>query len=130
MDKQTHKQIVYHNLVIWAPIPKLSFFESSYFHFLNYIYFCCCLVTKLCPTLCDPMNYSTPGFLSFTISQSLLKFMSIESVMPSNHLVLCHPHLLLPSVFLSIRVFSNESALHIMWAKYRCFSFSDNPSSE
>ena len=65
MDKQIYKQIVYHNLVIWTPIPKMSFFKSSYFHFLNCIYFCCCLVTKLCLTLCDPMNYSTPGFPVF-----------------------------------------------------------------
>ena len=56
--------------------------------------------------------------LSFTISQSLLKLMSIESVMPSNHLILCHPLLLLPSIFLSIRGFSNESAFHIRWPKY------------
>ena len=56
--------------------------------------------------------------LSFTISQSLPRFMSVESVMTSNHLVLCHPHLLLPSIFGSIRVFSNESILHIRWPKY------------
>ena len=65
--------------------------------------------------------------LSFIISQSLLKVMSIESVMPSNHLILCHP-LLLPSVFPSIRFFSNESALHIRWPKY--WSFSISPSNE
>ena len=66
--------------------------------------------------------------LSFTISQSLFKFMSIESVMPSNHLILCHLLLLLPSVFSSIRVFSNESALHIRWPKY--WSFNISPSNE
>ena len=66
--------------------------------------------------------------LSFTISQSLLKFMSIESVMPSNHLILCHPLLLLPSIFPSIRVFSNELVLHIRWPK--CWSFSISPSNE
>ena len=66
--------------------------------------------------------------LSFIISQSLLKLMSIESVMPSNHLVLYHPLLLLPSVFSSIMVFSNESALHIRWPK--CWSFSISPSNE
>ena len=66
--------------------------------------------------------------LSFTISQSLLKLMSIESVMPSNHLILCHPLLLLPSIFSSIRIFSNESALPIRWPKY--FSFSISPSKE
>ena len=68
--------------------------------------------------------------LSFTISQSLLKLMSIELVMPSNHLILCHPLLLLPSIFPSIRVFSNESVLHIRWLKYWSFSFSLSPSSE
>ena len=68
--------------------------------------------------------------LSFTIYRSLLKLMSIESVMPSNHLVLCCPLLLLPSIFPSIRVFSNELALHIRWPKYWSFSFSINPSKE
>ena len=68
--------------------------------------------------------------LSFTISQSLLKLMSIESVMPSNHLVLCRPLLLLPSILPNVRVFSNESALHIRWPKYWSFSFSISPSNE
>ena len=68
--------------------------------------------------------------LSFTNSQSLLKLMSIELVMASNHLILCHPLLLLPSVFPSIRVFSHESALHIRWPKYWSFSFSISPSNE
>ena len=67
--------------------------------------------------------------LSFTIFQSWLNFVSIESVMPSNHLILCCP-LLLPSLFPSIRVFSSESALHIRWLKYWSFGFSDRPSSE
>ena len=66
--------------------------------------------------------------LSFTISWSLLKLMSIESVMPSNHLILCCPLLLLPAIFPSIRVFSNELSLRIRWPKYRSFSFS--PSNE
>ena len=69
------------------------------------------------------------AFLSFTISWSLLKLMSIESVMPFNHLILCCP-LLLPSVFPSIRVFSNESTLHIRWPTYKTFSFSISPSNE
>ena len=67
---------------------------------------------------------------SFTISQSLLKLMSMESVMPSNYLILCYPLLLLPSIFPSIRVFSNESALRIRWPKYWNFSFSISPSNE
>ena len=85
------------------------------------------LFTQLCPTICDPMDYSTPGF---TISRRLLKLMSIELVMPSNHLILCHPLLLLPLIFTSIRVFSNESALRIRWPKYWSFSFSISPSNE
>ena len=72
--------------------------------------------------------YQAP--LSFTISQSSLKFMSIESVMPSNDLILCHPLLLLPSVFPSIRVFSSELALHTRWSKYWSFSFGISPSKE
>ena len=67
--------------------------------------------------------------LSFTILQSLLKLMSIESMMPSNHLILCHPHLLLPSVFPNIRIFSNELALSIRWPKYWSFSFSNSLSN-
>ena len=84
---------------------------------------CCCSIAHSCPTLC-----STPGSLSFTISQSLLKLMSIELVMPSNHLILCCPLLFLPSIFPSIRVFSNDLALDIRWPKY--WSFSINPSNE
>ena len=68
--------------------------------------------------------------LSFTISQSLLKLMSIELGMPSNHLIFCHPLLLLPSIFPSIRIFSSELALRIRWPKYWSFSFSISPSSE
>ena len=77
-------------------------------------------VIQLCPTLCNPMDLTAPhqASLSFTISQSLLKLMFIESMMPSNHLILCCPLLLLPSIFPSIRVFSNELALQISWPKY------------
>ena len=78
-------------------------------------------------TLCTAARQTS---LSITNYQSLLKPMSIESVMPSNHLILCHPLLLLPSIFPSIRVFSNESALHIRWPKYWSFSFSIIPSNE
>ena len=85
-------------------------------------------VAQLCPTLCNPMDCSTPGFLSFTLSLSSFNLMSIESVMLSNHLIFCHPLLLLPSIFPSIRVFSNESVLHIRWPN--CWSFSTSPSSE
>ena len=78
--------------------------------------------------LCGPMNCSMQASLSFTISRSLLKLMSSESVMPSNHLILCLPPLLLPSIFPSIRVFSNKLLLHIRWPKY--WSVSISPSSE
>ena len=75
-------------------------------------------VTQLCMTLCDPMNCSTPGLPVHRQLPELLKLMSIELVMPSNHLILCCPLLLLSAVFPSIRVFSNESALCIRWPKY------------
>ena len=78
----------------------------------------------------DSLTAAHQASLTFTISQSLLKLMSIESVMPSNHLILCHPHLLLPSIFPSIRVFSNELALHIRWPDYWSFSFSISPSNK
>ena len=77
-----------------------------------------------------PWTAAHQSSLSITNSQSLLKLMSIESVMTSNHLILCHPLLLPPSIFLSIRVFSNESALHIRWPKFWSFSFSISPSNE
>ena len=77
-----------------------------------------------------PWTAARQASLSITNSQSLLKLMSIESVMPSNHLILCRPLLLLPSVFPSIRVFSKESVLRIRWAKYWSFSFSISPSNE
>ena len=86
-------------------------------------------VTQSCPTLCDPWTAAPQASLSTTNSQSLLKLMSIESVMPSNHLILCCP-LLLPSVFPSIRIFSNESVFSVRWPKYWSFSFSICPSNE
>ena len=77
-----------------------------------------------------PQTAACQASLSFTISRSLLKFMPIESVISSNHLILCHPLLLLPSIFSSIRVFSKESAFHIRWPKYWSFSFGISPSNE
>ena len=77
-------------------------------------------------TVCDPCSQAS---LSITNSRSLLKFMSIESVMPSNHLILCHPLLLLPSILSSIRVYSSESVLCIRWPKYWSFSFRISPSN-
>ena len=77
-----------------------------------------------------PWTTACQASLSITNSWSLSQLMSIESVMPSNHLILCHPLLLLPSIFPSIRVFSNESTLHIRWTKYWSFSFNISPSNE
>ena len=77
-----------------------------------------------------PWTAAHQASLSITNSRNLLKLMSIESLMPSNHLILCHPLLLLPSIFPSIRVFSNESVLCIRWPKYWNFSFSISPSNE
>ena len=77
-----------------------------------------------------PRTVARQASLSFTISWSLLKLMSIESMMPSNHLILCCPHLLLSSFFPSIQFFSNELALHIRWLKYWSFSFSISPSND
>ena len=86
-------------------------------------------VTQSCPTFCKPMDHSTPHLPVYD-SQSLLKLISVESVMPSNHLIPCHPLLLLPSIFPSIRVFSNESALCIRQTKYWSFSFNFSASNE
>ena len=106
---------------------------------------CFCLSADLCwrardplylaavqarPTLRDPWTATHQVSLSFTISQSLLKLMSTEVMMPSNHLILCRPLLLLPSLFPSIRVFPNESTLPIRWPKDWSFSFSISPSNE
>ena len=91
--------------------------------------FCCCSVAQSCPALCDPMDCSTPGF---PVLHHLPEFAQthVHWVCDDIHLVLCHPLLLLPSVFPSIRVFSSELALCIRWSKYWSFSFSISPSSE
>ena len=90
--------------------------------------FCCCSVAQSRPTLGNPMDCSTPGLPVHHQLMELAQVMSIESVMPSNHLILCHPHLL-SSIFPSFRVFSNESVLPIRWPKYWSFSFSISPSN-
>ena len=143
------------NIEVWI-LNQLTAREIPNFFFFQLL---CCLVTKLYPTLCDPMECSTPGSsvlcyllslaqflshvqlfttpwtathqasLSITNSQSLLKLMSIALVMPFNHLLLCHPLLLLPSIFPSITVFSNESVLHIRCPKYWSLSFNISPSN-
>jgi len=87
-------------------------------------------VVQSCPTLGDPMNCSTPGLPVHHQLPEFTKLMSIESVMPSSHLILCHPLLLLPPIPPSIRVFSNESTLCMRWPKYWSFSLSISPSNE
>ena len=87
-------------------------------------------VTHLCPTPCEPRAAARQASLSTTNSRSPPKLMSIELVMSSNHLILCHPLLLLSSIFSSLRVFSSESVLHIRWPQYWSFNFSISPSNE
>ena len=116
-----------HEIVLWPSL------ETTIHHISQtFIYICpnsCTSVAQSClfVTLWTAAHQAS---LSITNSQSLLKLMSIESVMSSNHLILCHPLLLPPSILLSIRVFSNESALPIKWPKYWCFSFNISPSKE
>ena len=98
--------------------------------YLSIFCFLHCSVPQSCPTLCNTMNFAYQASLSSTIYRNMPQLMSIESVMPFNHLILCHPFLLLPSIFPSITVFSNESALHIKWPKYWSFSFSISPSNK
>ena len=88
---------------------------------------CCCSVTQSCPALCEPMDCSTQGI---PFPHYLPEFMLTASVMSSSHLILWYPLLLLPSIFPSIRDFSNESSIHIRWLKYWSFSFNISPSSE
>ena len=107
----------------WEPHEKYSIFISIFQFVVVQVLSCVWFFVT-------PWTATHQASLSFTISWSLLKFTSIELVLPSNHLILCHPLLLLPSVFLSIRVFSNESSLHIRWPQYWSFSFSINPSNE
>ena len=131
------------NLVLFLVCLSLNFLLILTFIFHCFVFlityslkisgcFCCCScpVTKSCLTLCGPSTTALQASLSFTISLSLLKLMSIESVMPSKHPILCCPLLLLPSIFPSIRVFSSKSALRIRWSKYGSFSFSTSPSNE
>ena len=87
-------------------------------------------VAQSCPTLCDPMDCSTPGLPVHHQLPEFTQLLSIKQVIPFNHLILCRPLLLQPSIFPSIRVFSNDSVLRIRWPKYWSFSFSISPSNE
>ena len=115
------------NQFILCPWPKSFFQKLCPAPLPPVIFTSCCSAAQLCLT---PWTAARQASLSFTISLSLLKLMSIESVMPSNHLILCRPLLLLPSIFPSIRVFSKESVLCIRWPKYWSFSFNISPSKE
>ena len=108
-----HDNLDIHSVLTLKPISKFSSVQS-----LSHVW------------LCDPMDHSTPGLVVHHQFPSLLKLMSIVLVMPSNHVILCRPLLLLPSIFPSLRVFSNESVLCIMWPRYWSFSFSISPSNE
>ena len=113
------------SLTLFTTVQTLSFPSSSFpgpVHFSS--------VTQSYLTLCDPMNLSMQASLSIINFQSLPKPMSIKSVMPSRHLILCHPLLLLLPILPSIRVFSNESTFPMRWAKYWNFSFNISPSNE
>ena len=106
----------------------MDFFQGSHQNTRHSVQFSS--VAQSCPTLCDPMNHSTPGL---SVHHQLPEFTQtwfIESVMPSSHLILCHPLLLLPPIPPSIRVLSSESALRMRWPKYWSFSFSIVPSKE
>ena len=113
-----------------APQVKTQEFQAGTKLFEDRLHKSFCSVTRLCLTLRPHGLQHARLPCNFTISWSLLKLMSIELVMPSNHLILCRPLLLLPSIFPSIRVFSNESTLHIRWPKYWSFSFSISHSNE
>ena len=102
----------------------ISFYPNLIFYWLSSVW------SQSCPTPCNYMNLSTAGLPVHHHSQSLPEAISVESVMPSSHLILCHPLLLLPLIFPSIRVLSNESALCIRWPKYWSFSFNISPSNE
>ena len=120
----------------WIIKKAREFQKNIYFCFIDYAKASDCIPISSVQSLSlvrlfvTPLTAAHQASLSITNCQSLPKFMSIESVMPSNHLILYHPLLLLPSIFPSIRVFSNESALHIRWPKYWSFSFNISPSNE
>ena len=111
-------------------LPKIAGTHPGIRSFLCFIICKFSSVAQLYSTLCDPMDCNTSSSLSITNSWSLLKLISIGSVMPSNHLILCHPLLLPPSIFHSNRVLSNESLLCIRWPKYWSFSFRISTSNE
>ena len=121
---------------LWLAIVIIFYFLSDcwLWKLMNIFYYCGWVqfssVAESCPTLCNPMNHSTPGLPVHHQLPEFNQLMCIESVMPSSHLIHCHPLLLLPLIPPSIRVFSNESTLHTMWPKHWNFSLSISPSNE
>ena len=122
-------QILAHSLPFIRNFPGLLRL-SLVFSLSHQTFFGCGSVPQSCPALCHPMAAAHQASLSFTVSLSLLKLMSIESLMTSNHLILCCPLLLLPLIFACILVFSTESVLHIRWPEDWSFSLSISPSNE
>ena len=108
----------------------LIFTKNFMNNVVTVLFHCCCSVAQLCLLFVTLWTAAHWGLLTFTISWNVLKLVSVELVMPSSHLILCCPLLLLPSIFPSIKVFSNESTLHIRWPKYWSFSFSIIPFKE
>ena len=104
--------------------------KLAYTYTNTHKYLCCCSLTKLCMTLCDPIDYTHQASLSFCSSMSWFKLMSSELMLPSNHLLFGHPRLLLSSIFPRIRAFSSELVLHIKQPKDWSFSFSISLSNE
>ena len=117
-------------IVIWTALSEVWYLKIRINMLEDPAYFIRSSVAQSCPSLCDPMNCSSQASLSITNSRSSLRLMSIESVMPSSHLILCRFLLLLPPIPPSIRIFSNESTLRMRWPKYWSFSFSIIPSKE
>ena len=117
------------NNLVWTSLIFPLAYCSQYIHMYSHVISSVQLISPL-RLFATPWTAARQAFLSITNSQSFLKLMSVQLVMPSNHLILCCPLLLLPSIFPSIRVFSNESVLRIRWPKYWSFSFSISLSNE
>ena len=116
---QVESSTILVRILWWVKFILVSLFRYVSIH---PVLLCCCSVAKSCLTLATTWTAAHQASLSFTISLSLLRPIFIELMMPSNHLILCHPRLLLPSIFPSSKVFSNESVLHMRWPKYWSFS--------
>ena len=130
VDRDAWRATVYGVTKSWAQLKRLSMHAGTRLSRTGCIQFSSVQSLSRVRLFATPRTAACQASPSITNSQSLPKLMSIESVMPSSHLILCHPLLLLPSIFPSIRVFSNESALHLRWPKYWSFSFNISPLNE